>query len=75
MAQSNQNTGKKLPAFIIRHYPEREGSKSTRIGAMWKNEANAGYSAVIEYLPLEALLMGKLNLSIWPYEPKQDDAA
>jgi hypothetical protein len=75
MAQEQKPTAKKLPAFIIRHYPEREGSKSTRIGAMWKNEANAGYSAVIEYLPLDALLMGKLNLSIWPYEPKKDDQA
>jgi hypothetical protein len=75
MAQEQKNTGKKLPAFIIRHYPEREGSKSTRIGAMWKNEQNDGYSAVIEYLPMEALLMGKLNLSIWPYEPKQETGA
>jgi hypothetical protein len=73
MAQGNKNNGgKKYPAFIIRHYPERDGSKSTRIGAMWKNENNEGYSAVVEYVPLEAFCMGKLNLSIWPYEPKQD---
>jgi hypothetical protein len=64
--------GKKLPAFIIRHYPDREGAKSTRIGALWKNSEGNGYSGGIEYIPLDALTTGRLNISVWPYEPKKD---
>jgi hypothetical protein len=64
--------GKKTPSFIINHVPEREGATWTRIGALWATKNEAIFSGGIEYLPLDVLNGGRINIVIQKFEPKQD---
>ena len=62
----------KQPSFIINHVPDREGAQWTRIGALWATKNGSIHSGGIEYIPLDALTAGRLNIVIQKFEPKQD---
>jgi hypothetical protein len=67
MAQSNKNTGKKLPAFVAYYVPERDGAPWVRLGAAWAHQDGKGFSLDLELMPTNG---GRITLRV--FEPKQD---
>jgi hypothetical protein len=73
MTQSTKNTGKKPPAFIAYHVPDRENPFWTRIGAMWPHEDGKGYSLDLELMPTQG---GRITLRAFePKSSEQDEGA
>jgi hypothetical protein len=70
MAQSNQNTDKKLPSHTVYWVPEREKSPWTRIGVLWPHADGKGFSEHRDLEPAANSEPGRVVIRV--YEPKAD---